>query len=37
MRPMRGETLGERWISDRAGPVGVVAPLRDGARDTGCD
>jgi hypothetical protein len=36
-RPSRGETLGERWVGDREGAVGVVAPLRDGTRDAGCD
>jgi hypothetical protein len=28
---------GERFVSDGEGLVGVIAPLRDGARDTGCD
>lgn len=36
-RATRGEVFGERCVSDCEGPVGVVAPLRDGARDTGCD
>lgn len=36
-RVTRGEVLGERCVSDRVGAGGVVAPLRDGVRDAGCD